>query len=99
MIPNSEDLSDYSDRLGRTVYIDEVYENVKQLLAELNKRDMECPPHHWLISEPQGITSIGKCKHCGVAKEFKNGSDLGFDDWSNIEPPTLSLDMMNSNYV
>jgi len=28
--------------------------------------------HRWLIDEPNGPTSRGVCKVCGVAKEFKN---------------------------
>lgn len=32
----------------------------------------ECT-HHWLISSPNGPTSHGECKHCGITKDFSNG--------------------------
>ena len=28
--------------------------------------------HHWKIEEPNGLVSIGVCKHCGTTKEFRN---------------------------
>ena len=28
--------------------------------------------HHWLISEPEGESSVGRCKSCGETREFKN---------------------------
>lgn len=28
--------------------------------------------HHWRIEEPNGLVSIGVCKHCGTTKEFRN---------------------------
>jgi len=28
--------------------------------------------HHWKIEEPNGLVSIGVCKHCGLTKEFRN---------------------------
>lgn len=28
--------------------------------------------HHWIIEEPNGTTSIGRCKGCGVQKTFSN---------------------------
>lgn len=28
--------------------------------------------HHWKIEEPNGLVSIGVCKHCGMTKEFRN---------------------------
>jgi len=29
-------------------------------------------PHHWKIEEPNGPTSIGRCKHCPAEKIFRN---------------------------
>ena len=28
--------------------------------------------HHWIIGNPEGPTSMGTCKICGVDKEFAN---------------------------
>jgi hypothetical protein len=28
--------------------------------------------HHWIIESADGPVSIGKCKHCGMVKEFYN---------------------------
>lgn len=28
--------------------------------------------HHWKIEEPDGMISVGICKHCGAKREFKN---------------------------
>ena len=28
--------------------------------------------HHWMIDQPNGPTSMGTCKICGVSQEFNN---------------------------
>ncbi len=28
--------------------------------------------HHWMIDQPSGPTSMGKCKICGASQEFNN---------------------------
>ena len=33
--------------------------------------DSDCI-HHWLIGRPNGPTSMGTCKICGLEQEFKN---------------------------
>jgi hypothetical protein len=36
--------------------------------------------HHWVIETPNGAMSAGRCKRCGVMKEFRNSSeDLMWD--------------------
>jgi hypothetical protein len=36
--------------------------------------------HHWVIDTPNGAVSGGRCKRCGVAREFRNSSeDLMWD--------------------
>ena len=42
--------------------------------------------HHWIIGDPDGPTSSGKCKHCGTQRDFMNyfegsswGSDISLD--------------------
>ena len=32
--------------------------------------------HHWLIENPNGPTSRGTCKVCGVIREFKNSIQI-----------------------
>ena len=31
--------------------------------------------HHWVIEQPNGPTSLGRCKHCGERREFSNNPD------------------------
>lgn len=33
--------------------------------------------HHWVIAAPNGAMSVGKCKRCGMEKEFPNSAE----DW------------------
>lgn len=36
--------------------------------------------HHWVIDTPNGAVSGGRCKRCGINKEFRNSSeDLMWD--------------------
>lgn len=36
--------------------------------------------HHWVIETPNGAVSGGRCKRCGIDKEFRNSSeDLMWD--------------------
>lgn len=32
---------------------------------------MDCV-HFWIIDTPQGPTSTGRCKYCGMTREFQN---------------------------
>ena len=31
--------------------------------------------HHWVIETPNGALSSGRCKRCGVDKEFRNSAE------------------------
>jgi len=31
--------------------------------------------HHWVIETPNGAVSSGRCKRCGVHKEFRNSAE------------------------
>lgn len=31
--------------------------------------------HHWVIEPPNGTFSQGRCKRCGVDREFRNSSE------------------------
>jgi hypothetical protein len=36
--------------------------------------------HHWVIETPNGAVSTGRCKRCGVVRDFRNSSeDLMWD--------------------
>lgn len=32
-------------------------------------------PHHWVIDTPNGALSPGRCKRCGVSRDFRNSSE------------------------
>ena len=36
-----------------------------------NWQAAECV-HYWIIQAPEGPTSIGRCKYCGLEREFSN---------------------------
>ncbi|HEY5475336.1 MAG TPA: hypothetical protein VIK11_01360 [Tepidiformaceae bacterium] len=37
--------------------------------------------HHWVIETPNGSVSNGRCKRCGVLRDFRNSSeDLMWDN-------------------
>ena len=44
--------------------------------AEAPQTEPTCA-HHWVIAMPNGETSSGRCKICGVEKEFPNSAE----DW------------------
>jgi len=31
--------------------------------------------HHWVIDTPNGALSSGRCKRCGLDKEFRNSAE------------------------
>jgi hypothetical protein len=39
--------------------------------AQLKAKEKQCV-HHWIIDCADGPVSVGKCKHCGMVKEFHN---------------------------
>ena len=34
--------------------------------------EASCPPHHYVIATPNGVTSRGVCKRCGTERQFPN---------------------------
>ena len=38
-----------------------------------------CPPHHWLLSPPDGPTGVGICRKCGEQREFTNATPDDID--------------------
>ncbi len=41
--------------------------------------EVEAPAcaHHWIIASPEGAMSLGRCKRCGLEKEFPNSAEDG----------------------
>jgi hypothetical protein len=57
--------------------------------------------HHWVIASPDGATSAGRCKKCGLEKEFPNSAEDGL--WQREEPQSrwtgrVELKSMNQGY-
>ena len=40
--------------------------------------------HHWVIATPNGATSRGTCKRCGLDREFPNSAEDGL--WERDVP-------------
>ncbi len=54
-----------------------VRENMEQQVAACR--------HHWVIAAPAGATSMGRCKVCGQAREFRNSAGDGLWDRDRSE--------------
>ncbi len=60
--------------------------------VEATRPDAEAPieaveavcAHHWVIATPNGETSHGRCKRCGLEKEFPNSAEDGL--WERDVP-------------
>ena len=48
--------------------------------------EVEAPvcAHHWIIASPEGAMSLGRCKRCGLEKEFPNSAEDGL--WQRDVP-------------
>ena len=40
-------------------------------MTETNTKQKKCV-HYWIIESPDGRTSFGRCKYCGLVNEFSN---------------------------
>ncbi len=40
--------------------------------------------HHWIIESPNGASSMGVCKICGMEKEFRNSYE--YSSWHGPKP-------------
>jgi hypothetical protein len=49
------------------------------------KENNECV-HFWVIDTPHGPTSAGRCKYCGMTKEFLNVWTDSFNE-HQVAPP------------
>jgi len=49
-----------------------VYFNTKLKGKKLSDQILTECNHHWVIDQPNGPTSSGVCKLCGLREEFKN---------------------------
>ena len=57
--------------------------------------------HHWEIQVATGPTSLGICRNCGEAREFKNyveGSSWGDDRTPAREVPSVSAKLIPSKF-
>ncbi len=45
---------------------------------------------HWIIEPPNGPVSSGKCKKCGIEKEFKNSFE--YNTWHGERPNAKDKD-------
>tara|TARA_B100002052_G_scaffold262794_1_gene257494 strand:+ start:357 stop:635 length:279 start_codon:yes stop_codon:yes gene_type:complete len=63
----------------------------KTLVIDKEITDEVACAHHWKINDPDGPTSSGFCKKCGIEKEFVNY--LEGSAWSN----DVSLDQLSKN--
>ena len=41
---------------------------------EVSQQEAPVCRHHWVIESPHGATSMGRCKLCGEAREFRNSA-------------------------
>ena len=57
---------------------DEIATNSSTAVLEAEKRTEDGCHHYWIIELPNGPTSRGRCKYCGLEREFDN---LGPDSW------------------
>ncbi|MFL2664748.1 MAG: hypothetical protein ACJ0G8_02145 [Dehalococcoidia bacterium] len=54
----------------------------------IEKKPIVCKkggPCHWVIEPPNGKLSIGKCKKCGIEKEFENSFE--YSSWYGTKSP------------
>ena len=51
--------------------------------------------HYWIIKSPEGRTSKGRCKFCGVEKEFYNSWPYFMVGERAVKPPEFT-DLPNS---
>lgn len=53
---------------------------VKERKPEPETATVECR-HHWIIESPRGAISRGRCKRCGMERDFRNSAnDYIWDD-------------------
>jgi len=57
---------------------DEIATNSSAAVLEAAKGTETACHHYWIIELPNGPTSRGRCKYCGLEREFDN---LGPDSW------------------
>ena len=59
-------------------------------MAKTNTKQKNCV-HYWIIEAPDGVTSFGKCKYCGIIREFSNDwLNPNIEDGSSTEVDYLS---------
>ncbi len=73
------------------------------VMEEQHEHSVKTCRHHWIIETPNGATSRGTCKRCGMTKQFPNAPDDALWDsaraamgrWArtrhSIEPTEIAL--------
>ncbi len=73
------------------------------VMEEKQRHSVKVCRHHWIIETPNGATSQGTCKRCGMTKQFPNAPEEALWDsaraamgrWArrrdSIEPSEISL--------
>ena len=46
---------------------------VEEIVEQVEQEAPQCK-HHWVIESPHGATSLGRCKICKEAREFRNSA-------------------------
>ena len=59
----------------------EELESSSQTSGEV-ENDSSCT-HHWVIDSPNGATSKGLCKVCGIEREFRNSYE--YSSWQGLK--------------
>ncbi|OGO33155.1 MAG: hypothetical protein A2Z29_08510 [Chloroflexi bacterium RBG_16_56_11] len=49
--------------------------------------------HYWILESPDGRTSVGKCKYCGVSNEFSNDWHDALNNLGKKESPSREPDL------
>jgi len=57
---------------------DDISMSSSTAVLEAERRSETTCHHYWIIELPNGPTSRGRCKYCGLEREFDN---LGPDSW------------------
>jgi hypothetical protein len=57
------------------------------MMSDTETKQKQCT-HYWVIESPDGRTSLGKCKYCGITSEFTNDWHDALDNMNKKERPS-----------
>lgn len=64
--------------------------NALDVLAKEHELKIHGRAHHWIIESPNGATSEGTCKICGIKKDFRNSEKDEFNKFDRVKGKTLT---------